>query len=191
MPPTTRPLRGAAAPAAPVAVVVVAAKDAHICKSRAKLPRINELKRQLHELVTKETRQRAEYRTPDIALPLREHRRRFGIFVHKLVLTSYLAEMLTSARYSVADVRQMDMAAAWKREEQVAEIYNLLHTFYMRHNRAKAENAEELEACCARYRTHELVLLQRLYRKYVRDDYPVCEDRAVAERLCPELLLLA
>jgi hypothetical protein len=161
-----------------------------VYKPRAKLPYVNELKQRLHELVTKEIQKRAEYRTAGIALPLREHRRRFRIFVRKLVLTSYLAEMLTSSRYSVADVREMDMAAAWKRDEQVAEIYNLLHTFYMRYNRAKAHETKELEACCARYRTHELVLLQRLYRKYVREDYPVCEDRSLLDQLCPDLMLL-
>lgn len=158
-------------------------------KSRDKLAVVNLLFKQLRTMAKRET-EKVNSANTSKRLAQRRHRLQFHVFMKQLLHTTYLTELLTSPRYTVRDVQDLDLAKQWCAEEHVGESLSMLTTFYKLNNPEKGHTEASLDALLHKYRDWEMVLFQRLYRKYSCPEYPVCVDTKQFKELCPDIMLI-
>jgi len=160
-------------------------------RARDKLPGINRLHQQLKRIVEETSNVTAEAPTSK-RLALRAHRLQFAVFLKQLIHKSELVTILTSPVYTVRDVAEMNMRTKWLAPECIGDTHHLLFTFWTRHNPDKtAQNQQAaLHQLANKYWGWEILLFQRLYRKYCCSEYPVTKDPDVCQQLCPGIVFI-
>lgn len=87
----------------------------------------------------------------------------------------YLDEMETNTKkYGVQDIQEYKAAKDFKHNDIALEKQTTLEKIYSIYNPSKTST--DIASTLDRYRTHESVLFQRLYRKYVDPEYKVDES---------------
>ena len=86
----------------------------------------------------------------------------------------YIKNMIEKSRYTLDDMKTYNLESDLKEKEIVLDIVSTLTEFYSLYSK---ETVKDVDKIVEKYKTWYSVLLQRLYKKYIDEDFEVVEDQ--------------